>query len=66
MAYLAKKELSGHFLGRYPFKIGFGKSLPSNRLWIGGLGSWCKASFIWKEFDRIVNSKQYFPVVILV
>ncbi|VDN02737.1 unnamed protein product [Thelazia callipaeda] len=33
-------------------KIGYGKSQPSNRLWIGGLGPWASAEYLAKEFDR--------------
>ncbi|KHN81809.1 Putative RNA-binding protein 15B [Toxocara canis] len=33
-------------------KIGYGKSQPSNRLWIGGLGPWTSADYLAKEFDR--------------
>ncbi|KAL3982182.1 RNA recognition motif family protein [Acanthocheilonema viteae] len=33
-------------------KIGYGKSQPSNRLWIGGLGPWTSAEYLAKEFDR--------------
>ncbi|CAD6193558.1 unnamed protein product [Caenorhabditis auriculariae] len=33
-------------------KIGYGKSQVSRRLWVGGLGSWCSADMLAKEFDR--------------
>lgn len=29
-------------------KIGYGKSQPSNRLWIGGLGPWTSAEYLAK------------------
>lgn len=33
-------------------KIGYGKSQPSNKLWIGGLGPWTTSDYLAKEFDR--------------
>ena len=53
MAFLAKKELSGQFFGRLQCKIGYGKSLATSRVWVGGLGSWCSADLLWREFDRL-------------
>lgn len=32
-------------------KIGYGKSQPSNRLWIGGLGPWTSADYLAKVID---------------
>jgi len=62
MAFLAKKELSGQFFGRLQCKIGYGKSLATSRVWVGGLGSWCSGDLLWREFvdleyvDKPINS----------
>lgn len=52
MANRAKVELSGQFIGKFQCKIGYGKANPTPRVWVGGLGSWCSESLLWKEFDR--------------
>jgi len=48
----AKLELSGQYIGKFQCKIGYGKANPSCKVWVGGLGSWCSESLLWKEFDR--------------
>ncbi len=52
MANRAKVELSGQFIGKFQCKIGYGKANPTPKVWVGGLGSWCSESLLWKEFDR--------------
>ena len=52
MAHLAKLELSGQYIGKFQCKIGYGKVNASSKVWVGGLGSWCSESLLWKEFDR--------------
>jgi RNA-binding protein 15 len=52
MAHRAKQELSGQFIGKFQCKIGYGKANPTPKVWVGGLGSWCSESLLWKEFDR--------------
>ena len=52
MAHRAKTELSGQFIGKIQCKIGYGKANPTPKVWVGGLGSWCTESLLWKEFDR--------------
>ena len=52
MAHRAKTELSGQFIGKFQCKIGYGKANPTPKVWVGGLGSWCTESLLWKEFDR--------------
>jgi len=48
----AKEELNGYQMGKNVLKIGYGKGVMSHRIWVGGLGSWTKASELEKEFDR--------------
>lgn len=44
-------------------KIGYGKSQPSNRLWIGGLGPWTSAEYLAKVlFSISIVSFQYIPM----
>ena len=52
MAHRAKIELSGQYIGKFQCKIGYGKLNPTSKVWVGGLGSWCSESLLWKEFDR--------------
>jgi len=52
MAHRAKFELSGQYIGKFQCKIGYGKMNPTTKVWVGGLGSWCSESLLWKEFDR--------------
>jgi RNA-binding protein 15 len=48
----AKVAMQGSFFGRNQVKIGYGKSMPTTRLWIGGLGSWTSIVELEREFDR--------------
>ena len=48
----AKVAMQGSFFGRNRVKIGYGKSMPTTRLWIGGLGSWTSIMELEREFDR--------------
>ena len=48
----AKVAMQGSFFGRNRVKIGYGKSMPTTRLWIGGLGSWTSIVELEREFDR--------------
>ena len=48
----AKVAMQGSFFGRNRVKIGYGKSMPTTRLWIGGLGSWTSIIELEREFDR--------------
>lgn len=48
----AKVAMQGSLLGRNRVKIGYGKSLPTTRLWIGGLGPWTSIAELEREFDR--------------
>lgn len=52
MAHRAKVELSGQYIGKFQCKIGYGKSTPATRIWIGGLGSWTSLTQLEREFDR--------------
>jgi len=52
MAALAKKELSGQYIGKFQCKIGYGKANATTKIWIGGLGPWCTRQMIEREFDR--------------
>lgn len=42
-------------------KIGYGKALVSNRLWVGGLGAWTSTDSLVREFDRygLIESIDY-------
>lgn len=48
----AKNQMFGKEINGRPIKVGYGKTLPSTRLWIGGLGNWCTAEMLNREFDR--------------
>lgn len=48
----AKVAMQGSLFGRNRVKIGYGKSMPTTRLWIGGLGSWTLIEELEREFDR--------------
>lgn len=48
----AKHAMQGCFIGRNRAKIGYGKSMPTTRLWVGGLGSWTSFPEVEREFDR--------------
>ena len=48
----AKNQMFGKEIKGRQIKVGYGKTLPSTRLWIGGLGSWCNADMLNREFDR--------------
>lgn len=47
-----KTELSGQYIGKFQVKIGYGKVLPSCKVWVGGLGSWTTVQVLEREFDR--------------
>jgi len=48
----AKVQMYGKEISGRPIKVGYGKTLPSNRLWVGGLGQWCNTDLLNREFDR--------------
>lgn len=48
----AKNQMFGKEVNGRPIKVGYGKTLPSTRLWIGGLGQWCTTEMLNREFDR--------------
>ncbi|XP_068231772.1 RNA-binding protein spenito [Palaemon carinicauda] len=52
MAHRAKIELSGQYIGKFQCKIGYGKVLPTTRVWVGGLGPWTSVTQLTQEFDR--------------
>lgn len=58
MAHRAKVELSGQYIGKFQCKIGYGKVHATTKVWVGGLGSWCTPSLLWKEFDRFGAIKE--------
>ncbi|XP_060856863.1 RNA-binding protein spenito-like [Metopolophium dirhodum] len=61
MAHRAKVELSGQYLGKFQCKIGYGKSIPSQRIWVGGLGPWTSLAQLEQEFDRfgVINKIEF-------
>lgn len=52
MAHKSKVELSGQYIGKFQCKIGYGKPIPTTRIWVGGLGPWTSLSHLEREFDR--------------
>ncbi|XP_037540823.1 RNA-binding protein 15 [Nematolebias whitei] len=52
MAHRAKLSMSGKIVGHNPIKIGYGKPMPTTRLWVGGLGPWVPLAALAREFDR--------------
>ncbi|KAL7643043.1 UNVERIFIED_CONTAM: hypothetical protein RMT77_006332 [Armadillidium vulgare] len=52
MAHRAKIELSGQYIGKFQCKIGYGKVMPTTRVWVGGLGPWTSLTQLNQEFDR--------------
>ncbi|XP_070557908.1 RNA-binding protein 15-like [Ptychodera flava] len=52
MAHKAKVAMSGQYIGRNICKIGYGKPVPTTRLWVGGLGPWTSLAVLEREFDR--------------
>ncbi|XP_066915685.1 RNA-binding protein spenito-like [Clytia hemisphaerica] len=48
----AKNQMFGGDIKGRPIKVGYGKTMPSPRLWVGGLGGWCNADMLTREFDR--------------
>lgn len=58
MASRAKVGLNGLFVGGTRLKIGYGKALPSNCVWIGGLGPWLVFEDLEKEIVRSGNVKR--------
>lgn len=52
MAYRAKMELSGQYIGKFQCKIGYGKATPTAKIWVGGLGPWTSITQLEREFDR--------------
>lgn len=54
-AITARRALDATYLGKDDTKrirAGFGRSQPSRKLWVGGLGPWTTRSMLEKEFDR--------------
>jgi len=49
---MAKRELSGQYIGKFQCKIGYGKVVATTKVWIGGLGPWCTSQMLEREFDR--------------
>jgi len=52
MAHKAKVELSGKYIGKYECKIGYGKPIPTQRIWVGGLSPHTSLAHLNQEFDR--------------
>uniref|UniRef100_A0A803JFV9 RNA-binding motif protein 15 n=1 Tax=Xenopus tropicalis TaxID=8364 RepID=A0A803JFV9_XENTR len=58
MAHRAKVAMSGKMLRSHALKIGYGKVVPTNRLWVGGLGPWVPVTALAREFDRFGTIRQ--------
>ncbi|CAG0916933.1 unnamed protein product [Notodromas monacha] len=63
MAHQAKISLSGQYIGKFLCKIGYGKPVPTVKVWVGGLGDWCTQQLLESEFDRFgaIKELQYEP-----
>ena len=48
----AKAIMDGQYIGRNACKIGYGRNMPTTRLWVGGLGPWTSIDELTREFDR--------------
>ena len=48
----AKAIVDGQYIGRNACKIGYGRSMPTTCLWVGGLGQWTSIDELTREFDR--------------
>ena len=48
----AKSYVDGQYIGRNACKIGYGRSMATTRLWVGGLGPWTGIDELTREFDR--------------
>jgi len=48
----ARSQMVGKEINGRQIKVGYGKTLPSTTLWIGGLGGWCNSEMLNREFDR--------------
>ena len=48
----AKTMVDGQYVGRNACKIGYGRSMPTTCLWVGGLGPWTGIDELTREFDR--------------
>lgn len=62
MAYRAKIELSGQYIGKFQCKVGYGKATPTSKIWVGGLGPWTSITQLEREFDRFgaIKKIEYF------
>ena len=47
-----KFELSGQYIGKFQVRIGYGKTAPTTRIWVGGLGVWTSRAQLEREFVR--------------
>ena len=48
----AKALVDGQYIGRNSCKVGYGRSMPTTCLWVGGLGPWTGIEELTREFDR--------------
>jgi len=52
MAQLAKQEMEGKPIGRTVPRLGYGKTVESKCLWVGGLGKWTTEDMLRYEFGQ--------------
>jgi len=52
MAFRAKVEMSGQTIGRHQCRVGYGKVIASNCLWVGGIGPWLTPDALGRVFGR--------------
>lgn len=57
-AYHAKRQLSSLYFGKQECKISYARTLPSSKLWLGGLGPWVSASLLHKKFQTFGTIKE--------
>jgi RNA-binding protein 15 len=51
-AHVAKMEMTGKFVGRVRSKIGYGRIIPTNCAWVGGIGPWLTKQELQQKFSK--------------
>ncbi|CAF4957273.1 unnamed protein product, partial [Rotaria socialis] len=59
MAYEARRAMDGHFIGKADCKIGYGKIVPTNCLWVGNIHIDIKRRELEQAFARYGKIKSF-------
>ncbi|CAF0909369.1 unnamed protein product [Adineta ricciae] len=59
MAYEARRAMDGHFIGKADCKIGYGKIVPTNCLWVGNIAMDMKRRDLEQAFARYGQLKSF-------